>query len=58
MNRMKEKMPTAATVSDLEEKSCEMDSLTILPQENEDFFEGLREWYAKQPVFEWEVRTA
>jgi len=58
MNRIKEKMPTAATVSNLEEKSCEKDSLTILPQDNEDFFEGLREWYAKQPIFEWEVRTA
>lgn len=58
MNRMKEKMPTAATVSDPIEKSFEQNSLTILPQENEDFFEGLREWYAKQPIFEWEVRTA
>ena len=54
MNCKKEKMPTAATVSDPIEKSFEQNSLTILPQDNEDFFEGLREWYAKQ----WEVRTA
>lgn len=58
MNCKKEKMPTAATVSDPIEKSFEQNSLTILPQDNEDFFEGLREWYAKQPIFEWEVRTA
>lgn len=58
MNSKKEKMPTAATVSDPIEKSFEQNSLTILPQDNEDFFEGLREWYAKQPIFEWEVRTA
>lgn len=58
MNCKKEKMPTAATVSNPIEKSFEQNSLTILPQDNEDFFEGLREWYAKQPIFEWEVRTA
>lgn len=33
MNCKKEKMPTAATVSNLEEKSCEKDSLTIIPQQ-------------------------
>lgn len=50
-------MPTAATVSNLEEKSCEKDSLTIIPQDEKDFFDGLREWYAEQPIFEWEART-
>lgn len=58
MNCKKEKMPTAATVSNLEEKSCEKDSLTIIPQDEKDFFDGLREWYAEQPIFEWEARTA
>lgn len=43
MNCKKEKMPTAATVSNLEEKSCEKDSLTIIPQDEKDFFDGLRE---------------
>lgn len=57
MNCKKEKMPTAATVSNLEEKSCEKDSLTIIPQDEKDFFDGLREWYAEQPIFEWEART-
>lgn len=33
MNCKKEKMPTAATESNLEEKSCEKDSLTIIPQQ-------------------------
>lgn len=58
MNCKKEKMPTEAAVSNLEEKSCEKDSLTIIPQDEKDFFDGLREWYAEQPIFEWEVRTA
>lgn len=60
MNRTKEKTPTGATVSDLKEKSFEENSLTktILPQDNDDFFDGLREWCAKPPKFEWGVRTA
>ena len=58
MNRTKEKTLTGATVSDLKEKSCEMDSLIILPQDERDFFAGLDRWYAEHPVFEWGVRTA
>lgn len=57
MNLTKEKTPTAATVSD-EEKSLELDSLTIVPQDEKDFFAGFDEWCAKPPKFEWGVRTA
>lgn len=58
MNCKKEKMPTAATVSNPIEKSFDKNSSTILPQDEKDFFVGLSRWYAKQPIFEWEVRTA
>lgn len=55
MNRTKEKTLTGATVSDLKEKSCEMDSLTILPQDERDFFAGLSRWHAAVPELEWRV---
>ena len=58
MNCKKEKMPTAATVSNPSEKSFEQNSLTILPQDEKDFFVGLSRWCAEQPIFDWEVRTA
>lgn len=58
MNLTNEKTPTAATVSDFEEKSFEQDSLTIVPQDEKDFFAGFDEWCSKPPIFEWGVRTA
>ena len=55
MNRIKEKTPTAATVSGLSGRSLDENSLpeAILPQDEVDFFTGFNEWCAKPPKFEW-----